>query len=128
MTMHILSDRFTEIIRREHQVFAMKMRVTRALLGWSQSELAFRIGLTQRAVHKLEQGDTEPRRATVHAVEHVWLEQHIKFVDLADGGFQVNVGSSLTDRPVTARSKRHRDAHLQLGVTSLAPYRSAYRA
>jgi ribosome-binding protein aMBF1 (putative translation factor) len=34
--------------------------LVRAVLGWSQTELAQRIGLTQSAIHKLEQGETEP--------------------------------------------------------------------
>jgi ribosome-binding protein aMBF1 (putative translation factor) len=34
--------------------------LVRAVLGWSRTELAQRIGLTQSAIHKLEQGETEP--------------------------------------------------------------------
>ena len=51
----------------ERQAFAAKIRPTRAVLGWSQTELAQHVGLTQRAIHKLEQGGTEPRRGTVKA-------------------------------------------------------------
>ena len=58
-----------EFIRLERHAFAAKIRLARAVLGWSQSDLGRRIGLTQRAIHKLEQGDTEPRRTTVRALE-----------------------------------------------------------
>ena len=61
-----------ELVRLERHAFAAKLRVARAVLGWSQSEFAVRVGLTQRAVHKLEQGDTEPRRMTVHAIAAIW--------------------------------------------------------
>ena len=56
--------------------------------------LGRRIGLTQRAIHKLEQGETEPRRATLRALEEIWREQKIEFEDLADGGFRVSIRST----------------------------------
>ena len=67
MTMHVAphSRELAELIRLERRAFAAKVRMARAMLGWSQSELGAHVGLTQRAIHKLEQGDTEPRRATV---------------------------------------------------------------
>ena len=99
--------------------------MARAVIGWSQSELAFRVGLTQRSIHKLEQGDTEPRRATVRAIELFWREQGIEFEDLADGGFRVLVRSRLLDGPITTPARRHRAARTRLGVTSLAAYRRA---
>ena len=118
-----------ELIRLERRAFAAKLRMARALLGWSQREFGFRIGLTQRAIHKLEQGDTEPRRATERAVEQIWREQGIEFEDLADGGFRVSVRSALIEQPATVRSRRQRMARAQLGVTGRAHHRSpAYRA
>jgi len=81
------------LIRMERLSFAAKVRLARAVSGLSQSELAARIGMTQRAIHKLEQGGTEPRRATVVALEMLWQEQGVAFEDLADGGFRVIVRS-----------------------------------
>ncbi len=115
-----------ELIRLERRAFAAKMRMARAVIGWSQSELAFRVGLTQRSVHKLEQGETEPRRATVRAIEQIWREQDIEFEDLADGGFRVSIRSALLDRPITASSRRHKAARTLLGVTAHRP--SVYRS
>ena len=68
--------------------------LARRVLGWSQTELGLRIGLTQRAIHKLEQGETEPRRTTISALEEVWRERKIEFEDLADGGFRVSIRST----------------------------------
>ena len=117
-----------ELVRLERQAFAAKIRMARAVIGWSQSELAVQVGLTQRSVHKLEQGDTEPRRTTVHAIEQFWREQGIEFEDLADGGFQVRVSSRLLSGPVTAVSRRSRAARVHLGVTSIGHRTAAYRA
>ena len=98
------------------------------MLGWSQSELGFHVGLTQRAIHKLEQGETEPRRTTARAIEDVWREQGIEFEDLADGGFRVYVRAPVLDRPATRQSRRRpRAVRAQLGVTASGGARR-YRA
>src|SRR5436190_9448199 len=70
-----------EIVLPRRHAFAAKIRLARAVLGWSQTELGRRVGLTQRAIHKLEQGDTEPRRSTVRALEEIWRNQNIEFED-----------------------------------------------
>lgn len=80
--------------------------------------------MTQRAIHKLEQGDTEPRRASVRSIEEVWRGQGVDFEDLPDGGFRVNVRSALLDRPAQAPARRRVD----LGVTSLSRRTAAHRA
>ena len=90
----------------DRQAFAAKVRLVRAVLGWSQSELGRRVGLTQRAIHKLEQGNTEPRRATVRALEAIWHEQKIEFEDRADGGFQVNIRARVFARGPQSKSRR----------------------
>jgi transcriptional regulator with XRE-family HTH domain len=121
---HDNSPDLAELVRLERLAFAAKIRMARAVIGWSQSELAFRVGLTQRSVHKLEQGDTEPRRATVRAIEQFWREQGIEFEDLADGGFRVSVSPRLLDGPITAPARRHHATRTHLGITSIAAYRA----
>jgi DNA-binding XRE family transcriptional regulator len=88
-----------ELMRLERLAFAAKLRMTRALIGWSQTELAQHVGLTQRSVHKLEQGETEPRRATVRAIKRLWSDQGIEFEDLPDG-FNICVRSRLLEGPL----------------------------
>jgi transcriptional regulator with XRE-family HTH domain len=113
-----LAGDLAEHVRLELRAFAAKVRMSRAALGWSQSEFGFRIGMTQRAIHKLEQGETEPRRATVHAIAELWREEGIEFEDSVDGGFRVSVRPSLLDRPVTARARRRHAARVHLGITA----------
>lgn len=114
------SHNLIELIRRERQVFAAKIRMTRALLGWSQSEFGRHVGLTQRAIHKLEQGGTEPRRATMLAIEEIWRECGIDLEDLADGGFRVTIRSPLVERPLGTAQSRRRQKATDLGVTRLS--------
>jgi ribosome-binding protein aMBF1 (putative translation factor) len=85
------SDANCKVAKTGQSAFAAKVRAGRAVLGWSQTELARRVGLTQRAIHKLEIGDTEPRRKTVEALEQIWRDQSIQFNDRTDGGFQMEI-------------------------------------
>lgn len=88
------------------------------MLGWSQSELGLRVGLTQRAIHKLEQGETEPRRATLRAIEFIWREQKIDFEDLGDGGFRANIRPAVIQQPGPALARRRRAARIHTGATN----------
>ena len=109
-----------ELVRLERRAFAAKLRMARAVIGWSQSELAYHVGLTQRSIHKLEQGETEPRRATARAIEMLWREQGIVFEDMPDGGFRVTVQPQLLDGPITEPSRRRHAARVRLGITSVS--------
>ncbi|HZP69359.1 MAG TPA: helix-turn-helix transcriptional regulator [Pseudolabrys sp.] len=111
---------FTELFRLERHAFAAKIRLARAVLGWSQSDLGSRIGLTQRSIHKLEQGETEPRRTTMRALEEIWREHHLEFEDLADGSFRVSIRAEALEQPTTARVRPRKSPKADLGVTSLA--------
>src|SRR6478735_1941934 len=105
-----------ELVQLDRHAFAAKIRLSRAVLGWSQSELGRRIGLTQRAIHKLEQGETQPRRSTVRALEEIWHDHDIKFENLATGG-QSPLLSCRNSRAVgyqgeSVRSSSHRQSEL----------------
>ncbi|MEJ2626821.1 MAG: helix-turn-helix transcriptional regulator [Pseudolabrys sp.] len=111
------------LMRFERRCFAAKIRTARAILGWSQSEFGAHVGLTQRAVHKLEQGETEPRRATLRAIEEAWQAQGIEFEDMADGGFRVVVRAPVVDRPAAAADRRRQtEKSMDTGVGSLAAH------
>ena len=77
--------------RAARMTFAAKVRAARAVLGLKQSEVAKRAGLTQKSIHRIEQGADYPRRSTVVALEQVLKAEGIEFEDLPDGGFKVVV-------------------------------------
>ena len=56
---------------REHDrlLVATTVRMARAALGWSQAEFGRFLGMSQRAIHRIEQGHSEPRRKTLLAIE-----------------------------------------------------------
>ena len=79
------------LVRIERLTFAAKVRAARAVLGWKQSELAKRAGLTQKSIHRIEQGTDDLRRSTVITVEQVLKAEGIEFEELPGGGFKVVV-------------------------------------
>jgi DNA-binding XRE family transcriptional regulator len=89
------------LVRIERLMFAAKVRAARAVLGWKQSELGKRAGLTQKSIHRIEQGTDDLRRSTVIAVEQVLKAEGVEFEDLPGGGFKVVVpGAVLTKHQV----------------------------
>lgn len=87
-----------DALHRERSAFGAKLRAARAVLGLSQDEVAGHVGLTQRSVHRIEQGQVEPRLRTMVSIEQFWNERDIAFDDLPDGGFRLVVKGSLLRR------------------------------
>lgn len=75
----------------ERAAFGAKVRAARAILGLSQDEFARRIGLTQKSVHRIEQGSVEPKLRTIATIEQFWRDSGLAFEQLPDGGFRLIV-------------------------------------
>jgi transcriptional regulator with XRE-family HTH domain len=82
----------------DRRAFAAGLRMARAALGWSQSDLADLVGMTQRSVHRIEQGQCEPRRTTLLAIENVLRQAGLEIRYGDDGGLAVNVPAPLLKR------------------------------
>lgn len=83
------------IMRVERVAFAAKVRAARAVLGLNQDQFAFQVGLTQKSVHRIEQGSVQAKARTIHMIEQFWSSQGISFENLRDGGFRLVVESSV---------------------------------
>jgi DNA-binding XRE family transcriptional regulator len=86
-----LSMQVSHALRRERASFGAKVRVARAVLDLSQDEFARGVGLTQKSVHRIEQGIVEPKLRTLFAIERYWIDHGVAFEDLQDGGFRLVV-------------------------------------
>lgn len=86
------------LVSIERLAFAAKVRAARAVLGWKQSELAKRAGLTQKSVHRIEQGNDDLRTSTVIIVEQVLKAEGIQFEELPGGGFKVIVPEGILSK------------------------------
>jgi DNA-binding XRE family transcriptional regulator len=78
-------------LRVERAAFAAKVRAARAVLGLSQDQFARNIGLTQKSIHRIEQGIVQPKRQTVLKMQRFWSDQGISFENLRNGGFRLVV-------------------------------------
>jgi transcriptional regulator with XRE-family HTH domain len=81
--------------QRDRLLVAMAIRMARAALGWSQAEFGRFLGMSQRAIHRIEQGHSEPRRTTLLAIESLLHKAGFKIEDRSDGGFCMVVPASM---------------------------------
>lgn len=61
-------------------ITARQIRAARALLGWSQQELADRAIVSTNAVIRLERGQVDSRTSTVMAVQRALSKGGIEFI------------------------------------------------
>jgi DNA-binding XRE family transcriptional regulator len=97
-------------LRVERAAFAAKVRAARAVLGLSQDQFARHIGLTQKSIHRIEQGAVQPKRQTVLKIQRFWFERGIAFENLRSGGFRLAVDADVLLQ--SQDEERHRRSHL----------------
>jgi transcriptional regulator with XRE-family HTH domain len=85
--------------QRDRLLVAATVRMARAALGWSQAEFGRFLGMSQRAIHRIEQGHSEPRRTTLLAIESLLRKAGFKIEDRSDGGFSMVVPGTMLGEP-----------------------------
>ncbi len=78
--------------------FAAEVRAGRAALGWSQTNLAKRTRVTQRAIYRIESNMVRPRKKTEDGIIEAFSYAGLRFEPLADGGFTMTVPSKVLAR------------------------------
>jgi predicted transcriptional regulator len=73
-------------------------RAARALLGWSQQQLADKAGVGIVTIHQLEAGTSQPRRATGDVVIRALEAAGVEFIDENGGGPGVRLKKPLKKR------------------------------
>ena len=73
----------------EATIFSSQVRAARALLGWSQSELARRAKISVAAIARIELGTTDCRMSTIQALKTTFGLAGIEFHKGPDGRFGV---------------------------------------
>lgn len=80
----------------EKASFAALCRGCRAILGWSQSELASKTGMAITSIARIEQGTINPRHDTVLALLQVFQDAGITISqDDYRGGFTLSIDVKL---------------------------------
>lgn len=72
-------------------LLATTIRAARAILGWSQTELGQRIGLSQRAIYKIESATVDVRASTANAFDELFRRMGLRFERSPDGGLKIEV-------------------------------------
>jgi transcriptional regulator with XRE-family HTH domain len=67
-------------------VTAAQCRAARALLDWSQQDLADKAAVGIVTVRQLEGGDTQPRRATLDVIRRALESAGVQFIEENGGG------------------------------------------
>jgi transcriptional regulator with XRE-family HTH domain len=89
-----------------------QIRAARALLDWSQQELADKAVVSLNALARLERGTVDPRMSTLSAVEKALVLAGIEFIPEGDKGEGVRLS-----RPDSARLGESRQKRRALGGT-----------
>jgi transcriptional regulator with XRE-family HTH domain len=67
-------------------ITATQCRAARALLYWSQQELADSAGVGIVTLRQLEAGNTQPRRATLDVIRRALESAGVEFIEENGGG------------------------------------------
>jgi transcriptional regulator with XRE-family HTH domain len=67
-------------------ITARQIRAARALLGWSQQELADKAIISLNALNRLERGEVDPRVSTLMAVHKALTNAGIEFLSVGEKG------------------------------------------
>jgi transcriptional regulator with XRE-family HTH domain len=77
--------------RAERVKFAARLRAARAVLGWSQTQLGKKAGVTQRTISQLEKAATQARPLTQDRIDKVFRDAGLGVENLPNGGFRIVV-------------------------------------
>lgn len=67
-------------------ITARQIRAARALLGWSQQQLADRAIISLNALNRLEREEVDPRVSTLMAVHKALREAGVEFLSAGEKG------------------------------------------
>lgn len=75
-------------------VYAAQVRAARALLGWSQGELAERAGISKQSVNRIESGNMDARFSTVSALGEAIRSAGVEMGEDHTGVTRIAIASS----------------------------------
>ena len=74
-------------------ITSSQCRAARALLDWSQQDLASKAGVGLVTIHQLEAGTSQPRRATLDVIKRAFEQAGVDFLNENGGGAGVRFRS-----------------------------------
>lgn len=74
------------LVKLIRMISARQIRAARALLGWSQQQLADKAIISLNALNRLERGEVDPRVSTLMAVHDALVNAGVEFLSAGDKG------------------------------------------
>ena len=74
-------------------IYAAQVRAARALLNWSQGDLAERAGISKQSVNRIESGSLDARFSTVSALGEAFRSAGVEMGEDAAGVIRISVPS-----------------------------------
>jgi predicted transcriptional regulator len=74
-------------------ITSRQIRAARALLGWSQQQLADKAIVSLNAVTRLEKGKVDSRVSTINAIEKTHIKAGVEFLPAGEKGEGVRMKS-----------------------------------
>ena len=76
-------------------------RAARGILAWSQQDLSKHAGVGTVAIHQLESGTSQPRRATLDVIRRAFESAGVAFIEENGGGAGVRL-----KKPSSGKTRR----------------------
>ena len=73
-----------------------QIRAARALLGWKQTDLAKKSGISEISIKNIERGTTDPRSSTLGAIQGAFAKAGLEFIE--PGGSSLAGGHGVRKR------------------------------
>jgi transcriptional regulator with XRE-family HTH domain len=83
-------------------ISAAQIRAARALIGWTQAQLAAESGLSEISIQKIEKGITDPRASTLAAIERALAAACVEFTNGDAPGVRLLKGAQNELRPTVS--------------------------
>jgi predicted transcriptional regulator len=75
-------------------IYAAQVRAARALLNWSQGDLAERAGISKQSVNRIESGSLDARFSTVSALGEAFRSAGVEMGEDAAGVIHLAIASA----------------------------------
>jgi transcriptional regulator with XRE-family HTH domain len=85
--------------------FYRQLRAARALLGWSQKELADMAGVSLSTLNRLERGDGDPSISSLRLIQGAFEQAGLRFFTTAEGAIGVSLSAEGLQQEEVRRSK-----------------------
>ena len=83
------------MVSQENMFLAAHSRAGRALLGWSQADLAKKAGLSVSTVRNFEKGRSDPYGRNLHAIEGALRAAGVEIIDPGTASLDGGIGVRL---------------------------------